>query len=119
MNFIGALNQKQFKVPFMFEGYCDSKLFEAYLEKFLIPSLSPGKIIIADNASFHKSMRSRKMIEEAGCQLIFLPPYSPDLNPIEHEWFPIKNKIRHLLDQGVSLDTATNNVLKIRSECMC
>lgn len=103
----------------MFDGYCDSKMFEVYLEHCLIPSLSPGKIIIADNAAFHKSLRARQMIEDANCKLIFLPSYSPDLNPIEHEWFPIKNKIRQLLDEGELLEAATEKVLKERSESMC
>ena len=103
----------------MFTGYCDSKLFEIYLEKFLVPALSPGKIIIADNAAFHKSVRARQIIEEAKCKLIFLPSYSPDLNPIEHEWFPIKNKIRQYLDEGEELEIAAERVLKKRSESMC
>lgn len=119
MNFIGALHQKQFKSPFMFRGYCDSTLFETYLERCLVPELQAGDIIIADNAAFHKSNKAREVIESAKCQLIFLPAYSPDLNPIEHEWYPIKNKIRQLLETGASIESATELVLKERSETKC
>ena len=119
MNIIGGLNAKQLIAPFMFSGYCDAKLFEVYLEKCLIPELSPGKIIIADNASFHKSMKARELIEAKGCKLIFLPAYSPDLNPIEHEWFPIKNSIRQLLDEGETIEVATEKVLRDKSETIC
>jgi transposase len=56
------------------------------LEKILCPELRPGQVVIMDNASFHKSPRIRKIIENVGCQLLYLPPYSPDLNPIEHYW---------------------------------
>jgi transposase len=85
---------KQFMSPFMFRGYCDSTLFEVYRENCLLPKLLPGKIIIADNASFHKSEKARKLIEAKSCQLIFLPAYLPDLNhlnPIERKWYQIKN----------------------------
>jgi transposase len=119
INFIGALHKKRFRAPFMFEGYCTAKLFEAYLENCLVPELSPGKIIVADNAAFHKSLRARELIEEAKYQLIFLPSYSPDLNPIEHEWFPIKNKIRQLLDAGTAINLATDKVLKEMAEAKC
>ena len=103
----------------MFNGYCDSKVFETYVEKCLVPELIPGKIIILDNAAFHKSLRTRQLIEEAKCQLFFLPSYSPDLNPIENEWFPIKNRIRQLLDAGEPIEAATEKVLKERSESIC
>lgn len=119
INFIAALNGKQFLAPFMFHGFCDSRLFEAYLEHCLVPSLSPGKHVIVDNASFHQSIRARQLIENAGCQLIFLPAYSPDLNPIEHYWFPIKNKARQYLDEGQSLDIALEYALKQMSEPVC
>jgi transposase len=56
------------------------------VKEVLIPELTPGKVIIMDNAKFHNPTRLKKLIEDAGCRLIFLPPYSPDLNPIEHFW---------------------------------
>lgn len=63
----------------------------------LIPKLKPGQVLILDNASFHRSEESKKLVEAAGCKLLFLPPYSPDLNPIEKCWANLKVKIRELL----------------------
>lgn len=119
INFIAALDGRQLIAPLVFDGYCDTLLFETYLEQCLLPELSPGKIVILDNAAFHKSVRANALLHSKGCQLIFLPPYSPDLNPIEHRWFPIKNKIRQLLDQGVPLDRATELAILESSESVC
>lgn len=119
LNFIGALNEKQFLSPFMFTGYCDAKVFEIYLEKCLLPEVTPNKIIIADNAAFHKSLKARELIEAKQCQLLFLPAYSPDFNPIEHEWFPIKNKIRQLLEAGETLENSADKVLRERAKAIC
>ena len=66
----------------------------------LIPKLRPGQVPILDNASFHRSEKSKTLVEEAGCRLLFLPPYSPDLNPIEKYWANLKVKIRELLRSG-------------------
>lgn len=63
----------------------------------LIPKLKPGQVLILDNASFHRSEESKKLVEAAECKLLFLPPYSPDLNPIEKCWANLKVKIRELL----------------------
>jgi transposase len=84
---------------FCFEGYCTADVFNLWIEKRLIPNLKPGQIVILDNARFHQSKQTRFLIEAANCTLLFLPPYSPDLNNIEHEWFPLKHhyaKIQHL-----------------------
>jgi transposase len=70
--------------PWVIEGYCNSEVFEAYVENVFIPVLKPGQTIILDNASFHKSKRTRELIEDVGCKVLFLPPYSPDSNPIEN-----------------------------------
>jgi transposase len=97
MSIIGALNQGCFQAPFVFEGSCDRIVFEFFLQKVLSPILKKNQIIIMDNASFHKGGRIEQIINAAGCQLLYLPPYSPDLNPIEHHWWPIKNNIRSFL----------------------
>jgi transposase len=80
--------------PFVFEGYSNKAVYEVYIEKVLVPNLKPGMVVIIDNASFHKSSKIESLIEAAGCRVIFLPPYSPDLNPIEHRWASIKKAIR-------------------------
>lgn len=91
---IAGLVNKKIISPLRFEGYTDSKVFETYLEKCLIPELRKGQTVIIDNASFHKSKRVKELIEKANCRLIYLPPYSPDLNPIENSWAAIKAQVR-------------------------
>ena len=78
----------------IFNGSCDTLLFETWVEQFLIKELKCGQVVIMDNASFHKSQRTRELIESVGCALIFLPPYSPDLNPIEKFWANMKRWIK-------------------------
>ena len=78
---------------------CDAKLFNFWLKNMLISKLKPGQTVIMDNASIHKTDTTRKLIKEAGCELIFLPPYSPDLNPIEHFWAELKKKLRYIVHQ--------------------
>lgn len=76
------------------EGAVDAKTFEAYVECFLAPTLVRGQIVVMDNLSVHKSRRVRRLIEDAGCALLFLPPYSPDLNPIEEAFSKLKGILR-------------------------
>jgi transposase len=113
ISMVGGLCAQQFLAPFMFEGHCNTKTFELYLEKILVPTLSPGKIVVIDNASFHSSSKIKDLIEKAGCQLFYLPPYSPDLNPIEHYWHKIKTAIRKIMrDVEIKLQDAMENTLK-------
>lgn len=97
VSMIAALQQSVMIAPMTFEGYCNRHVFEAWLEQRLLPMLKRGTTIILDNASFHKSQSITEIVEASGCQLLYLPPYSPDLNPIEHHWFRIKNCIRKLI----------------------
>ncbi len=76
------------------EGPTTGEVFEAYLEQVLGPTLWPGKVVIMDNLTSHKGPRVRQLIEECGCKLMYLPPYSPDFNPIEEAFSKIKNLIR-------------------------
>ena len=90
-NITAALNSNILFAPFLFEGYSNTRVYETYVEKVLIPSLSPGMILVIDNASFHKSKKIIDLLDKIQCKVIFLPPYSPDLNPIEHHWAAAQN----------------------------
>jgi transposase len=76
------------------EGSTTREVFEAYLERVLLPSLRPGQVVVMDNLSSHKGSRARELIEERGCKLMYLPPYSPDLNPIEEAFAKLKALLR-------------------------
>jgi transposase len=98
------------------EGPTTREVFEAYLERVLAPSLKPKQIVVMDNLSSHKGSRVRELIEDRGCELHYLPPYSPDLNPIEEAFAKLKALLRKagartreaLLEaMGWSLDAVT------------
>jgi transposase len=76
------------------EGSTTKEVFEAYIEHFLAPHVKEGQVVIMDNLSAHKGQRVRKLIEARGCQLLYLPPYSPDLNPIEEAFSKVKRLLR-------------------------
>jgi transposase len=76
------------------EGATDTAAFTAYVEGFLVPTLSPGQIVVMDNLSVHKSARVRTLIEGCGCELWYLPAYSPDLSPIELAFSKLKTLLR-------------------------
>ncbi len=76
------------------EGSTTKVVFEAYVERVLAPTLKPGQIVVMDNLSSHKGSRIRELIEGRGCELLYLPPYSPDLNPIEEAFAKLKTLLR-------------------------
>jgi transposase len=76
------------------EGPTTREVFESYLDRVLAPELRPGQIVVMDNLSSHKGSRIRQLIEERGCELRYLPPYSPDLNPIEEAFSKVKGMLR-------------------------
>ena len=87
---------KEVIAPFGSTGTCDSRLFLKWVQEMLVPNLKRKQIVIMDNASIHKSPKIREAIEKVGCTLVYQPPYSPDLNPIEHFWAHLKRKIGDL-----------------------
>lgn len=97
LSIISAYNDGALKAPFLFEGCCDRDIFQAYVANILLPELKAGQIVIMDNATFHKGGKIKQLIESVGCHLLYLPTYSPDLNPIEHQWASIKYRIRKKL----------------------
>ncbi len=76
-----------------------SALFEMWLAQCLVPQLQRGDVIVIDTASFHHSQSIEEIVAEAGCEIWYLPPYSPDLNKIEHWWFVLKNWMRQRWDE--------------------
>ena len=76
------------------EGTTNREVFEAYVEQVLAPALRPGQVVVMDNLSAHKGHKVRELIEARGCEPLFLPPYSPDLNPIEEAFSKIKGILR-------------------------
>ena len=78
------------------EGATDAKVFEAYVEHFLAPSLREGQVVVMDNLGAHRPKRIKELIEARGAELVFVPSYSPDLNPIEQAFSKIKNILRKL-----------------------
>ena len=92
--FVGALTMRGMIAPFVLSGAINRDAFEAYVEKVLVPELRPGDIVVMDNLSSHKGPRTRALIEAAGASLLFLPPYSPDFNPIENAFAKLKALLR-------------------------
>lgn len=112
INMIAGFCNGQLLAPFTVEGSCNRTVFKTWLETCLIPTLKPGQILIVDNATFHKGGNIIQLIEAAGCQLKYLPPYSPDLNKIEHCWSWLKSRSRKQLIQCDCLRDAMEAVLR-------
>ena len=91
---VAALSLDGIEAPWVFEDAMTTVAFETYVKTQLAPTLHRGDIVIADNLSSHKSAAARRAIEARGAQLIFLPPYSPDFNPIELAWAKVKQALR-------------------------
>jgi len=94
MTFLAALRHDRLSAPCVFDGPINGACFLAYVEQQLVRTLKPGDIVIVDNLGSHKSRAVRKAIKDAGARLWFLPPYSPDLNPIEQVFAKIKHWMR-------------------------
>jgi transposase len=112
INMMAAFCNGQLLAPFTVEGACNRTVFETCVETCLIPTLKPGQIVIADNATFPKGGQILQLIEEAGCQLKYLPSYSPDLNKIERCWSWLKSRIRKQLIHFDCLRDAMEAVLR-------
>lgn len=112
VNMIAGYRNGQLIAPFTVKGACNRSVFEIWLETCLIPVLQAGEWVIVDNATFHHGGRIAQLIEAKGAQLIYLPPYSPDLNRIEKCWAWLKSRIRKQLRNSTSLREAMEIVLK-------
>jgi transposase len=92
--FLAALRVDRIEAPCLIDGPINGERFLAYVEQFLVPTLKPGDVVVLDNLGSHKGKAVRKAIRGAGAHLIFLPKYSPDLNPIEQVFAKLKTLLR-------------------------
>jgi isfu1 transposase len=112
-SFVAALCNKKILAPFCYQGTCNTALFNMWIELFLLPEIQEGQVVIVDNATFHKSEKTKQLIESKGCKVIFLPPYSPDLNPIEIFWANLKHKIKSIIHEFKTLQEAIDHVFRL------
>lgn len=99
--FVGALRVDGFIAPLVLDGAVNGDVFRAYVEKVLVPELRRGDVVVMDNLGSHTVAGVRKAIEGAGCELLYLPPYSPDLNPIENAFSKLKRPPRSAAERTV------------------
>jgi transposase len=101
LTFLAALRHDRISAPCVIDGPINGESFLAYVEQVLVPSLRPGDIVIIDNLGSHKGKTVRRAIRAAGAKLFFLPPYSPDLNPIEQVFAKLKTLLRKAAERTV------------------
>ena len=99
--FVAGLTAQGIIAPFVLDGPINRAAFETYVDKVLVPDLRPGDVVVMDNLSSHKGPRVRDLIQAAGADLLFLPPYSPDFNPIENAFAKIKALLRKAAQRTV------------------
>ena len=109
LTILSAMSTRGLIATMTIEEATDSEIFLAYVEQVLCPALRPGDVVVMDNLSSHKADGVREWIEKAGAELLYLPPYSPDLNPIEKAWAKLKQMLRadkarskEALDQAIT-----------------
>ncbi len=101
LTFLAALRHDRIDAPCVLDGPINGESFTAYVTQFLVPTLSPGDVVIMDNLGSHKGIAVRKAIRDVGARLLFLPPYSPDLNPIEQVFAKLKLLLRKAAERSV------------------
>ena len=101
MTFVGALRHDGIIAPWVIDGPINGESFRTYVEQVLVPELRPGDIVVMDNLPAHKPGGVRAAIERAGATLLYLPPYSPDLNPIEQMFAKLKAMLRKVAARSV------------------
>ena len=102
MTFLAGLRSNGITAPCVFDGPINGTLFRAWVEQFLVPTLKPGDVVVLDNLSSHKGLGARRAIRATGAHLLFLPPYSPDLNPIEMMFAKLKTLLRKAGERSIA-----------------
>jgi transposase len=101
MTFLAALRCDRIAAPCVIDGPINGRSFLAWVTQFLVPTLRPGDIVVLDNLGSHKGAAVRRAIRDAGAHLLFLPPYSPDLNPIEQVFAKLKTLLRKADERSI------------------
>jgi transposase len=109
--FLAALRYDRIDAPCLFDGPINGERFLGYVEQFLVPTLKPGDIVVLDNLGSHKDEAVRRAIRAVGARLLFLPKYSPDLNPIEQVFAKLKTLLRK--DCARSIDAVSDAIAEI------
>ncbi len=118
--FIAGLRRDGMIAPWVLNGPMNKLAFETYIETQLAPSLNPGDVVILDNLSSHKSLRAAESLKAVGCWFLFLPAYSPDLNPIEMAFSKLKAHLRRIGARTIKdLHDAIASILKLYSTEEC
>jgi transposase len=102
LTFLAALRHDRIDAPCVLDGPINGQSFRAYVEQFLVPTLAPGDIVIMDNLGSHRGQVIRRTLRAVGAKLLFLPPYSPDLNPIEQVFAKLKALLRKAAERTVT-----------------
>ena len=105
-NIVAARCGDRIVAPMIYDGTTDRVIFECWFETMLLKSIPKYSIVILDNATFHRKVRLQELAATAGCEVLFLPPYSPDLNPIENFWAWLKHNLRNILPKYDNFDDA-------------
>ena len=120
MTFLAALRHDGVTAPWLLDGPINGESFRIYVEKVLVPKLQPGDIVIMDNLGSHKSQAVRHAIRATGARLLFLPKYSPDLNPIEQFFAKLKHWLRKAAKRSIdTVSDAIGDILKTVSATEC
>jgi len=118
--FLAALRHDRIDAPCVIDGPINGEIFRCYVEQFLVPTLRPGDIVVLDNLGSHKSQAVRNAIKAAGAHRLFLPAYSPDLNPIEQVFAKLKHLLRKARERNVDdLWQRTGDLLDNFSSAEC
>lgn len=120
LTFLAALRADAITAPCLFDGPINGESFLRYVEQFLVPTLKPGDVVVMDNLGSHKAAAIRQALRAAGARLIYLPPYSPDLNPIEQVFAKLKTLLRKAEPRTVDATSDTlNHILQRFSPTEC
>jgi transposase len=118
--FTGALRLSGMTAPFVYDGAMNGNVFLAYVSQVLVPTLVPGDVVVMDNLPAHKAAGVRDTIEAAGARLLYLPPYSPDFNPIENAFAKLKALLRAKAERTIAaLWNTVGSLMKLFTPAEC